>query len=81
MAHGSSAVPLSWQREYEAALLEVDREKLRDRILAAESAIYAKLGSKVGSSDHGEERERLEHALMNLRLLKRLELDSSGDET
>src|SRR5215467_15000719 len=33
-----------WQREYQAALLELDRAQLRERVEAAETAIYKRLG-------------------------------------
>jgi hypothetical protein len=63
-----------WQNEYQAALLELDREKLAARVAAAEAAIYQRLQNLSQNSDHHTERHVIEDALASLRLLKRDEL-------
>jgi hypothetical protein len=60
-----------WQTKYEAALLELDREKLSERVAAAEAAIYERLQKISGKSDHQTERQAIEDALSALRVLKR----------
>jgi hypothetical protein len=64
-----------WQNEYGAALLELDREKLAERVTAAENAIYKRLQQISQSSDHQAERQAIEDAVAGLRILKR---DSLG---
>ena len=64
-----------WQAQYEAALLEVDRKKLSDRVTDAENAIFGRLQSLAGNSDHHAERQAVKVALNGLRLLKRERLD------
>jgi hypothetical protein len=64
-----------WQQDYQAALLELDREKLRERVAAAETAIFKRLQAMSQDSDSHAERQAIEDALTNLRVLKR---DSLG---
>ena len=40
-----------WQNEYQAALLELDRRNLAQRVAAAEAAIYKRLQMIAESSD------------------------------
>jgi hypothetical protein len=63
-----------WQNEYAAALVELDREKLSERVAAAEAAIFNRLQAISQSSDHKAERQAIEDALTALRVLKRDEL-------
>ena len=58
-----------WQNELRAALLELDREKLRDRIATAEAAIFDRLQAISHDPDHTAERQAIE--LASLRVLKR----------
>jgi len=60
-----------WQPEYQAALLELDTEKLRERVAAAETAIFNRLQAISHSSDAHAERQAIEDALASLRVLKR----------
>ena len=60
-----------WQKEYQAALLEVDPAKLGSRIEAAEAAIDRRLQQLSQNSDHHVERQVIEDALRSLRFLKR----------
>jgi hypothetical protein len=63
-----------WQNEYQAALVELDREKLPQRVAAAEAAIFNRLQAISQSFDHQAERQAIEDALTALRVLKRDEL-------
>jgi predicted DNA-binding protein (UPF0278 family) len=78
MAEPSSPYPKilypEWQDEFQAAILELDREKLEERVMAAETAIFKRLQAIAQSSDHSSEREAIEDALSSLRALKRKEL-------
>jgi hypothetical protein len=78
MAEPSSSSPKilypEWQNEFQAAILELDREKLEERVMAAETAIFKRLQAIAQSSDHNSEREAIEDALSSLRTLKRNEL-------
>jgi hypothetical protein len=60
-----------WQNEYRAALLEVDRGKLSERVAAAETAIYERLQQISQDPDRRAEHQAIEDALAGLRLLKR----------
>ena len=60
-----------WQHEYQAALLELGNEKLRERVGAAETAIFNRLQAISEGSNHTAERQALEDALASLRVLKR----------
>ena len=60
-----------WQGEYQSALLELDREKLPERVAAAETAIFKRLQAIAQSSDNQAERQAIEDATANLRVLKR----------
>ena len=64
----------TWQHEYQAALVELDREKLSQRVEAAEAAIFKRLQQISQNSDHHTERNVIEDALASLRALKRAEL-------
>jgi hypothetical protein len=58
------------------SLLDLDREKLLQRVTAAETAIFNRLQSIVQSSDHQAERQAIEDALATVRVLKRDNLGS-----
>ena len=64
----------AWQYEYQAALVVVDRQKLKQRVEAAETAIYKRLQHLSQNSDDFVERQVIEDALNSLRALKRDEL-------
>jgi hypothetical protein len=59
----------NWWELYRAAVLEIDRNKLRDRVVAAEDAIRARasLGGQVSS----EERISIKDAMGALLVLRR----------
>jgi hypothetical protein len=70
-----------WQKEFQAAILELNREKLADRVVMAERAISKRLQALSQSSDSVGERQAIEDALSSLRLLKRNELGiCNGDQ-
>jgi len=64
-----------WQAEYHAALVELDPKTLFEQIMVAETAISNRLHSISHSSHDAAERQAIEDALANLRVLKR---DSLG---
>jgi hypothetical protein len=64
-----------WQPQYQTALLETDREKLPERVAAAETAIYQRLQAISQSSAYQAERQAIQDAVASLRVLKR---DSLG---
>lgn len=59
-----------WQQQYEAALLETDRDKLPKVVAVAELAILARLDVLVGKAGHEQERTAMSDALRALRCLK-----------
>jgi hypothetical protein len=66
-----------WQREYEAALVELDPKKLLERVHTAEAAIFNRLQEIAQSSDSPDqkaERQAIEDALASLRVLKQEKL-------
>ena len=60
----------SWFRVYKAALLELDPQKLPARIGAAKEKVRLRLEEIQGDSDHHAERQQIEDALNNLRVLE-----------
>ena len=60
----------AWQNEYQAALVELDREKLPERVATAETSIYKRLQAISQSVDRRAENEAIEDALGALRVLK-----------
>ena len=65
-----------WQCRYEAAILELDPAKLRDKVGLAKSAIQQHLEDLNRAPDVGstEEQRTLADALTTLRVLERVEL-------
>jgi hypothetical protein len=59
-----------WQNEYEAALVELDNNILRERIDAAEAAIYRRLQQLSQDSNHQTERHVINDALASLASLR-----------
>ena len=60
----------AWEPEYKAALLEVDRAKLLERVAAAETAIRQRMRAIFGRTDGHTERQAIGKALSALRVLK-----------
>jgi hypothetical protein len=59
-----------WQVAYQAALLEVDPQKLSERIKAAEAAIFLRQQALANSSDGHAERQAIEDAMHAIRFLQ-----------
>jgi hypothetical protein len=60
-----------WQREFEAALREGDGQSLRQRVDAAEAALFLRLQALEGSAVGHEERQAISEAVAALRVLQR----------
>jgi hypothetical protein len=67
----------NWWELYRAAVLEIDRNKLRDCVVAAEDAIRAR--ASLGGLVSSEERISLQDAMGALLVLRR-ELGHSRDD-
>jgi hypothetical protein len=65
-----------WQPQYEAALLELDPKKLRQRIEEAETAIFNRLQC-LSSSSYELERQAIDDALAALRVLTQVAAEES----
>lgn len=61
----------SWFEVYKAAVLELDPQKLPERIVAAKERVRLRLEEIQGDSDHHAERQQIEDALNSLRVLER----------
>jgi hypothetical protein len=59
-----------WEPQYKAALLEVDRAKLLERVAAAEAAIRQRMRAIFGCTDGDTERQAIGKALSALSVLK-----------
>jgi len=60
-----------WQKLCQDALVELDKDKLRERVAAAEAAISSRLCAAAPARLSAEERRAIEDALGTLRVLKR----------
>lgn len=62
---------ISWKQTYMAALFEVDKSKIVERIEAAQAAVVLRARALFQTSaDHQQERKALEAALYALRALR-----------
>ncbi len=59
-----------WQGEFEAALLEADPQKLRERLETAEVAMFLRSQALVHSSDGHVEKQAIRDAVTKLRLIQ-----------
>jgi hypothetical protein len=59
-----------WEGAWQEALLELDPNKLHDKIVVAEAAIFTRLQELSDDSDHHEERTVLGGAISRMRTLK-----------
>ena len=67
------SVPISidkWEPVYHRAVLEVDRQKMPERIVVARLAISNRLQGLHGNPDHHGERQQIEDALRALAVLE-----------
>lgn len=60
-----------WQRLYQEALVELDNDKLPERVAAAETAIMDRMQALSPNRPNVSERHALEDGLATLRILKR----------
>jgi len=60
-----------WQKLCQDALVELDKDKLPERVAAAEAAIVSRLQAMEAGDDSLKERQAIADALANLRVLKR----------
>ena len=67
-----------WQKPYHEALIEVDENKLGERLSAAQAAISKRLQALSGDPNHHAERQAIQDALASIRVLKR---DSGSPDT
>ena len=69
-----------WRKLYEAAMLELDRIKLQERIAAAHAALQRRTEELIladcPNTDSLEERQAISDALHSLRTLEKIELGS-----
>jgi hypothetical protein len=65
-----------WQQIYQDAVLELDKDRLRERVAAAEAAIFSRLQALSPTVDSLSERHAIEDAQATLRILKRESLGS-----
>ena len=73
MSTGISKSPDSryWRQLYKAALVEIDKSKLAQRIAEAEKAVVLRARELFqAAGDNGEETEALDHAMYALHALR-----------
>jgi hypothetical protein len=70
-----------WEKSYQEALLEPDKDKLRDKVHVAEWRMFQRLQQLASSDDHHGERIAIEDALSSLRRIERNILDYPDWET
>ncbi|HXP45566.1 MAG TPA: hypothetical protein VN833_35315 [Candidatus Acidoferrales bacterium] len=63
-----------WQREFEAALLERDPQKLREHVDAAEAAMFQRSQALVESANGHVEQQAIADAIRTLRTIQREKL-------
>jgi hypothetical protein len=64
----------SWQTPLQEAILELDRERLAERIQEVETIIFERLQTLSSQTDHKDERQALSDAAFILRKLKKEKL-------
>ena len=69
-----------WQREFEAALIEADLQKLRQRVDAAEAALFLRSQALVGSAQGRSEQQAISDAMRTLRTIQKEKLGYPGLE-
>jgi hypothetical protein len=67
-----------WEREFQEAVLELNREKLVEKIQDFETAIFVRLQELKFDSDHHSERQAIDDALATIRALKKDQLSHPG---
>src|ERR1700722_1127817 len=64
-----------WEKPLQEAVVEVDKDKLKSQVGAAEPAIFNRLQAISRSPDHAAEHQAIADALALIRVLKRDALD------
>jgi len=64
-----------WEKPLQEAVVEVDKDKLKSQVGAAETAIFNRLQAISRSPDHAAEHQAIADALALIRVLKRDALD------
>jgi hypothetical protein len=67
-----------WYQLYEAAILELDAARLKERIDAAEGAIREREAELSPGAEHEKERQTIEWAKQTLKIVRRNELKPPG---
>jgi hypothetical protein len=70
MSDGELKYP-KWQSQFQEAVLELNREKLFEKIQKFETAIFVRLQELSSSSDHHSEREAIADAASTIAALKK----------
>ena len=63
-----------WESELQEAVIELDREKLFEKIQKLETAIFVRLQELASDSDHHSERQAIDDAVSTIRVLKKEKL-------
>ncbi len=63
-----------WQREFDAAIVEGDPQTLRQRVDAAETAIFLRSQALVGNAQGHEEQQAISEAIRTLRAIQKEKL-------
>ena len=76
MSDGELKYP-KWQHEFQEAVVELDGEKLIEKIHKFETAVFVRLQELASSSDHHDERQAMTDAASTIVVLKRDKLSPS----
>jgi hypothetical protein len=60
----------TWQECYAAAVLETDPHKFKEKLEAAEAAIFVRIQELAHDSNHSDERSRIAEAIKGIRRLQ-----------
>ena len=60
-----------WERQFQEVVLELNHEKLTDKIQKLETAIFIRLQELQFDSDQHSERQAIDDALATIRVLKK----------
>lgn len=63
-----------WQREFDAAIVEGDPQTLRQRVDAAETAIFLRSQALVGNAQGHAEQQAISEAIRTLRAIQKEKL-------
>lgn len=67
-----------WQKPLQAALIELDQQRLKEKVAEAEAAIVQRLQELGDSTDSTEERQALATASSSLLALQKMVLEYPG---